>query len=87
MKAVEQLLKGELIGRNTVATSLKDNVAFEGKIIDETKNMVVLKTKLGRKNLVKQTYAFEFKIGKQSVKIEGRHFAKRPHDRIKKSPI
>lgn len=60
---------------------------FEGKIIDETKNTFVLKTKKGRKRLVKTAYVFEFKTAKHIITIEGRHFAKRPHERIKKTKI
>ena len=49
-KKLNELLKGELIGRN--AKVIGKNI--QGKIIDETKNMLVIKTKEGIKKIIKK---------------------------------
>ena len=83
MKSIEKFLKGELIGRDTTALNLRNKDVFEGRIIDETKHTIVLKTSKGRKRLVKDAHSFEFALGDKRVRIEGRHFKKRPEERIK----
>ena len=80
-----RILRGELIGKNIKVVHLKERREMEGKVIDETKNIVVLKTRAGNKRLVKSCYAFEFAYGKKRIRIEGRYFNKRPEDRIKTS--
>lgn len=83
MQAVLKILRGELIGKSIKAIHLTEKREIEGKVIDETKNTLVFKTKAGRKRLVKSCYAFEFEYGKKRIRIEGKYFNKKPEDRIK----
>jgi RNase P/RNase MRP subunit p29 len=69
-------MKEELIGK-------KAEIAFNGKvhkgtIVDETKNMIHLKTDDGLRKFIKQTI-----IIKTDKIIEGKKITKRPEDRIK----
>lgn len=80
MTSVLELLRGELIGRYVKAVQKDNEHKFEGKIIDETKNTVVLKSKTCRKRLVKERFSFEFSGG---ICIDGSYFTKRPKSRIK----
>lgn len=83
MQEALKILRGELIGKSIKAVHLREKREIEGKVIDETKNTLVFKTKKGRKRLVKTSYAFEFPYGKKRIRIEGRYFNKRPEDRVK----
>jgi len=75
MKKIE---KGEWIGVDT--TVHYNNKTFKGKIIDETKNTLTIKTKQGEKKILKTNANFEIN-GKL---VEGKKVTKRPEDRIKK---
>ncbi|MFH1399367.1 MAG: ribonuclease P protein subunit [Candidatus Woesearchaeota archaeon] len=83
MQYVKDILKGELIGRNTRAVNLKNKDVFEGEIVDETKNTVVLQTSGVRKRLVKTLYSFGFVVQDKTVIIDGKYFNKKPEERIK----
>ena len=83
MHDVMKVLRGELIGKTINAIHLRDKREITGKVIDETKFTLVVKTKKGRKRLVKTAYAFEFPYGKKKLRIEGRYFNKKPEERIK----
>lgn len=80
---VLKILRGELIGKTIKAVHLRDEREIAGKVIDETKHTLVMKTKQGRKRLVKTAYLFVFPYGEKKVRIEGKHFNKKPEDRIK----
>ncbi len=53
MKCLE---KGELIGLNieVIKSNNKANIGIKGKIIDETKNMIIIKNEKGIKKLIKK---------------------------------
>ena len=75
---MEKIEKGEWIG---VAAKIHYNKnVFEGKIIDETKNTIIIKTQEGEKKILKQNAKIEIN-GKL---IDGKKITKRPEDRIKK---
>jgi len=71
-------MTGELIG-------LQINMGQEKvKIIDETKNMIVVETKNGdKKKLMKKNNQFEVIVDDQTVKIEGNKLLLRPEERVK----
>lgn len=83
MQRVLRILRDELIGRNIKAVHLGSAKEIAGKVIDETKHTLVVKTKKGRKRLVKTSYAFEFPYGEKKIRIEGKYFNKKPEDRVK----
>jgi RNase P/RNase MRP subunit p29 len=83
MDEITKLLKAELIGRELRLVRLSDNHTLNAKIIDETKNTVVVESSNTRKRIIKTRYAFEFDEGARTVRIDGSHFLKRPEERIK----
>ncbi len=74
---MNKIEKSEWIGVNT--TVYYNDKRFKGKIIDETKNTLTIKTKQGRKKILKSNAKFEIN-GKL---IDGKKVTKRPEDRIK----
>ena len=74
------ILRGEFIGKQVRVQSK----GVEGKIIDETKNSFLIKTKTDvTKRLLKANSIFQLKIDKNFVPIEGNLVLMRPEDRIK----
>jgi len=69
--------KEEFIGKDVEISY--NGKKFKGKIVDETRNTVHLKTQTGLKKIVKKNSTFQIK----NEKIEGRKINKRPEDRIK----
>ena len=53
---MKNLEKGELIGLNieVIKSKNKANIGIKGKVIDETKNMVIVKSEKGIKKLIKK---------------------------------
>lgn len=78
-KKLEGLLKKELIGMHVEVVG--KNV--QGKIIDETKNMLTIKTKKGIKKIIKKNSKMEFTIENERIAVEGDRLVARPEDRIK----
>lgn len=79
METGERIARGEMIGMEVEVYG----TCIKGKIIDETKNMMLIKTNDGkRKKAAKKGNAFVFQFGERKVKIEGSVIASRPEDRI-----
>tara|TARA_Y100000310_G_C20207492_1_gene589753 strand:- start:199 stop:438 length:240 start_codon:yes stop_codon:yes gene_type:complete len=75
---VKKIITGELIGLQIKIGEGK------GKIIDETKNMIVVENKNGeRKKLMKKNNQFEVIVDGQTVTIEGNKLLLRPEERVK----
>ncbi|MFH2019816.1 MAG: ribonuclease P protein subunit [archaeon] len=70
-------MKEELIGKK--ADIINDGKTFQGTIVDETKNMLCMETKLGKKWIIKKTS----KIIINNKLIDGKKITKRSEDRIK----
>ena len=71
----------EIIGKTikVVESKNKSNIGMEGKIIDETKKTIVIKTKKGEKKLLKNNITIM--INNQNIK--GQMLMKRSEERIK----
>ena len=78
-KKLNELLKGELIGRNVKVIGKN----IQGAIIDETKNMLIIKTKESIKKIIKRNNKMEFAIDDEKIAIEGDKLVARPEERIK----
>ena len=79
MKKVE-ILQGEFIGKNVSVKGKK----ITGKIIDETKNSFLIKTKNNlKKRLLKRNSIFELRLPSGNGDIEGNSILMKPEDRIK----
>ena len=61
----------------------KDLIGIKGKIIDETKNTLLVQTIKGRKRLLKNQIVFTTKNTTRSMIIDGKKIMRRPHDRIR----
>ena len=71
----------EIIGKTikVIKSTNKDNEGLEGKVVDETKNTILVKTKKGEKRLMKNTITIMI----NNQKIKGKQLLKRPEERIK----
>ena len=72
----------ELVGLNTeiVKSSNNEITGKTGIIINETKNMFLLKTKFGLKQIPKHHNSWKFIVDNNQVIIDGNTLTKRPHD-------
>lgn len=82
----KNIIKHELIGMqaSVVDSSNKDIVGTRGKVIDETRNMLVIRTQKGDKKVQKQHSKFMFMLNDKRVVVEGSLLVARPEDRVKK---
>jgi ribonuclease P protein subunit POP4 len=74
----------EIIGKEVrvARSSCKDLAGTQGRILDETKNTLLLQTEKGRKRIPKSCCDFFFV--EEGVEVPGKTFAVRPEDRTKK---
>jgi len=81
----KEIRKGELIGKIAMIVESKnrDNIGIRGKIIDETKNTLVIMHEKRKKSIMKAGNVFKIKWGDIKVMVKGRAFLGRPEDRIK----
>lgn len=62
-------------------------VGIRGVVIEETKNMITIRSKDGRKMVPKAVATFVFKLADGTrVEVEGRYLVGRPWDRVKRCP-
>ena len=87
MKITPDIIRYELIG--TEAKIAKSRhlgyVGIIGKVIDETRNTLVILHESERKRIVKDSAVFRFKFSDgTAVEIDGKLLVGRPEDRLKK---
>ena len=77
--------RGELIGLHIIITESKNKtlIGLRGKIVDETKNIIIIKTNNGDKKLIKQNIKFQI-LEEYNLEIDGSKIIGRSEDRIKK---
>jgi ribonuclease P protein subunit POP4 len=86
MNSTSKLRSGELIGLEVkiVESRNRFNTGKKGKVVDETRNMLVLKDDKGEvSSYIKEENTFEFSQKGEKVRIKGLLLVKRPEDRIK----
>jgi len=89
MKAAATVTQSELIGLDAkVAKSTNRNsVGISGKVIDETRNTLVIRQNNSDKVVPKETTIFQFTLSHGSVvEVDGNAIVGRPEDRVKKKP-
>jgi len=64
-------------------SSDKSRLGLQGKIVNETKNLVVIETKKGEKKLPKKEVSLMITLGKEKVLLQCSKFIQRPENRIK----
>ncbi|MBN2567109.1 ribonuclease P protein subunit [Candidatus Woesearchaeota archaeon] len=79
------MYKELLIGTDIKVTEAgnKDLIGIEGRIVDETRNTLIISTPKGRKTIVKDQVVFEARKGGQTLIIDGKSIMRRPYDRIR----
>ncbi len=83
---MEKYIRHELIGREAevVESRVESQKGLKGKIIDETRNTIVLETEKGDRRVMKKDVILKVRFGNREVYIEGKYLVARPEDRIKK---
>lgn len=81
------LLRHELIGLETeiIKDENPSNLSISGRIIDETRNTIIIQQGENSKRIVKQTAVLRFKLPDGFlVDVEGSFLVGRPEDRVKR---
>ena len=83
---LKDIIKHELIGLNIKITESKNkaNIGLTGKIIDETKHTITIKTKTRKKMVFKNNIKLELKLNNKKISVNGKLLTGRPEDRVKK---
>jgi len=87
MKITPDVIRGELIGLDAkVAKSANPSlVKIRGRVLDETRNTIVILHNHTEKTIVKDTSVFHFTLHDGTVvEIDGKLLLGRPEDRVKK---
>ena len=84
MITAENIVLHELIGLDAevVKCNNAQTVGLCGKIIDETKSMLVLSTENGVKKIPKTNTQWRFSFDKMKTLVDGNQLTKRPQERI-----
>jgi len=80
------LRKGELIGLRVEVVGATDptHAHLEGRVVDETRNMLVLEVRGEEKRIPKQGSRFRFDV-QGGLEVDGDEIRFRPEDRVKKA--
>ena len=80
----ENLVTHELIGLYTTIVESNDPgvIGLAGKIVDETKSMIVIDTETGIKKIAKENTRWKFFLSNAETLISGNMLTKRPQERI-----
>jgi len=82
----KNIKKHELIGLDVEVVQAKNQslVGLNGKVVDETRNLLVIETKDGEKKVLKENTTFKFTLEKEAVEVDGLVLVGQSEDRIKK---
>lgn len=86
----KNLIKHELIGLDVtlIKSKCKSYVGFSGKVVDESRNMLIIDDGKRRRSFPKEVSHFLFKLPSgQLTLVDGRVLVGRPEDRLKKRLI
>ena len=83
----KDILRHELIGSHARVIDAKNKVliGIDGKIVDETRNMISIENNGITKRLIKNQVMIELKRNGFLYHINGSYLVNRPEDRIKKT--
>ncbi len=87
MKITPAIIQREFIGLDAevVNSPQSSYVGIKGRVVDETRNTLVILQKEEKKIVVKETAVFHFTIPDGTVlEIDGKTIVGKPEDRIKK---
>lgn len=82
---LNSIIKHELIGLHIKIADSKNkaNIGLTGKIINETKYTLTIKTAKGNKMVFKKTIKIELKKNNKKILVDGSLLIRRPEDRVK----
>ncbi len=80
----KDILRAELIGKNMeiVESRNKSLIGLKGRIIDETKNAIIIMHNGKRKMILKNHVKLVINWQDKRILVDGKMLAKRPEDRI-----
>jgi len=87
MRVTPAILQQELIGLNArvVKSSQPNYVGISGKVVDETRNTLVILSENKKKIVIKNVATFHFTLPDGTiVEIDGKAIVGRPENRVKK---
>jgi len=81
----KNLIQHELIGLDVEIekSSNKFHVGLKGLVVDETKNLITIRTEKGLKKIQKMKTDLVFNLDGKKVRVDGSKIVARPEDRIK----
>ncbi|MEK6958200.1 MAG: ribonuclease P protein component 1 [archaeon] len=81
----ENIRAHEMIGLNAkvIGSAERSRIGLSGKIVDETRNTFVIESHGVEKIVPKAEAVFEFELGKEKVKVDGKDILYRPEARTK----
>ncbi len=81
----KNIIKHELIGLpvKILKSTDKGKERLEGKVADESQNMLIIKTDTGFKKVQKEGTIFRFFFKEEAVDIDGDVLLSKPEERIK----
>ena len=85
MQKHKELIKHELIGRiiKIIESTNKANIGLNGKVLDETKHLLIIDTSKGIKKVSKKGNIFQIQYLGEKVNIKGELLFGAPAERIK----
>jgi len=87
---MKEVLRSELIGKNIeiLKSTNKSLVGLQGKVLDETKNLLVIESKkqkkVEEKKILKAHVTIKMSYKGKTYNIDGKLLVARPWERIKK---
>ncbi len=82
----EEIVRHELIGLRVRVEECSNpsSVGISGKVVDESRNTLTMRSESGSKVLVKEECTFIFSTESGELRVDGSLLVGRPEDRIKK---
>lgn len=80
------IIRHELIGLEAEIVKAKNPslVGIKGKIIDETRNTIIIRQGKKMKRILKEHAVFNIRVENKIVQLDGKLLVGRPEERIKK---
>jgi len=89
MKVTPAIVQHELIGLSArvVKSTNPSYIGIAGKVVDETRNALVIRHENAEKTIIKSVAVFHFIMPEGTIiEIDGNTILGRPEDRLKKRP-
>ncbi len=81
----ENILSHEYMGLQVRVSNSTDKsrIGLTGKVVDETKNVMIIESNGIEKKVPKAEAEFEFTLGKEKAKVKGKKILYKPEQRLK----